>query len=94
MFVGRAKAEGVPIVRVLILIAILVCSAGCSALPDQTKTDRQMADEIVECMMEKGDGFGIAFMGGKDGVAEFLEQSSTRQQLITAREEECQTSKE
>ena len=80
--------------RVLILIAILVCSAACSALPDQAKTDRQIADEVVECMLEKGEGFGIAFMGGKDGVAEFLEQSSTRQQLITARDEECQESGE
>ena len=63
-------------------------------MPDQAKTDRQIADEVVECMLEKGEGFGIAFMGGKDGVAEFLEQSSTRQQLITARDEECQESGE
>ena len=69
-------------------------SVACSALPDQAKTDRQIADEIVKCMMENGDQFGIAFMGGKDDVAAFLEQSSTREQLIKARDEECQQSEE
>ena len=68
---------------------LVVLLMACSGLPNQAKTDRQIAEEMVECMLENGDGLVISFMGGKDAAAEMAEQSSTREQLIAARDKEC-----
>ena len=66
-------------------------TTACSALPDSFKTERQIANEIVECQLEQGDGLGITFLGGKDSVAELYAQSATKEQLIRERDKECGT---
>ena len=78
--------------RFLILaVSLAVILASCSSLPAQVKTDRQIAKEIVDCMLRADPeaGVGIAFMGGKDSVAETMEQSATREQLVAERNKEC-----
>ena len=48
----------------------LTLATACSDLPDSVKSERQIANEIVECQLEQGGGLGIAFMGGKESVAD------------------------
>ena len=72
------------------MTAIALASiVACSALPDSVKSERQIANEIVECQLEQGGGLGITFMGGKDSVADLYAQSATKEQLIQERDKEC-----
>ena len=76
-------------ISLLWMAAIALASTACSALPDSAKSERQIANEIVECQLEQGGGLGIAFMGGKESVADLYAQSATKEQLIQERDKEC-----
>ncbi len=77
----------------MLTTTLLLLLAACTALPGFAKTDLQVAEETVECMMQNDPdiGLGIAFMSGKDAYARLLEQTQTRDQLIAERDEACNT---
>lgn len=56
------------------------------------KSDYQIAQEAVECMLRNDPqaGTGLLFFGGKDTYAKMIEQSMTRQDIVAFRNEHCQ----
>lgn len=77
----------------LLLTLAIACAVPKSA-PDTAKSDLQIAEEAVECMIEKEpeNSLGLAFLGGKDNFALIMEQTMTRRQIIKLRNEECNAS--
>lgn len=75
-----------------IIAAVFLLACGiASQVPDQVKTDHQIAQEAINCMMEKDPDstMGVLLLGGKDEAARFIEQMGTREQIIEARDEVC-----
>ena len=69
---------------------IVLASVTCSALPDSAKSERQIADEAAACLQAGyGEEFAILFPNGKDGIADTLVQTSSREQLVTYRDQKC-----
>ena len=62
---------------------------GCYDL--EARSSQQIAAEAVECMMNNDPdvGLGLLLVGGKDGYATLLEQTMTKDQLASFRDEEC-----
>ena len=76
----------------IIILAILL-TAGCSALPDALKSDRQIAQELADCKItndpEFGAGLFLVGIGGKDEYVDLIVGGSTKEQLIAERDKEC-----
>ncbi len=65
---------------------------GCSALPDDAKTDRMIAEELYECQLENDPNFGTGAMllgASKSAILTLYVDFSTRDQLIAERDKEC-----
>ena len=72
-----------------ILIALALTALACSTA---TKTDYQIAQEAVDCMLRNNpdDRFGIMMMGGKDAYAKVIEQSMSRPSIVEFRNQNCE----
>ena len=72
---------------ILIVLALTVLACGTAA-----KTDYQIAQEAVDCMLRNNpdDGFGIMMMGGKDAYAKVIEQSMFRPSIVEFRKQNCE----
>ena len=83
-------------ILILLLTTLLTFNAACSVprhAPDTAKSNLQIAEEAVDCMLERdpNNALGIMFMGGKDSYAVILEQTHTRNQIIALRNQECRS---
>ena len=85
--VGKA-VFAVGVVAALGLIVLV--STACDVLPDSAKSERQIAGEAAACLQAGyGEEFAVLFPNGKDGIADTLVQTSSREQLVTYRDQKC-----
>ena len=88
---GSLQGKGVFGPGVIMAVGLLaLASVACSQLPDSLKADRQVADEAAACLQAGyGEEFAVLFPNGKDGIADTLVQTSSREQLVTYRDQKC-----
>ena len=74
-----------------IIAGLILTATACSILPDSGKSTYAIAQEATECQLEHdpNKGLGMGFIGGKNAYAQTLEQTMTRDQVITLRDKEC-----
>ena len=72
-----------------IFIALALTALACGT---GGKTNYQIAQEAVDCMLRNNpeDGFGIMIMGGKDAYAKVIEQSMSRPSIVEFRNQNCE----
>ena len=89
--VSKVVGKALFAVGVVTAVGLLVlASVACSALPDLAKSERQIADEAATCLQAGyGEEFAVLFPNGKDGIAGTLVQTSSREQLVTYRDQKC-----
>ena len=69
-----------------VFIALALATLACM------KSDYQIAQEAVDCMIRNDPdaGTSLLFLGGKDVYAKMIEQSMTRQDIVAFRNEHCE----
>ena len=89
--VGKLVGKAMFAVGVVAAVGLIaLASISCSALPDSAKSERQIADEAATCLQAGyGEEFAFLFPNGKDGIAGTLVQTSSREQLVTYRDQKC-----
>ena len=75
--------------KLLVMVIATVFAIACSSSANPIKTDQQIAKEAIECMLENGKSLEILLLGGKTNAAHTLVETSTREQLIVFRNDEC-----